>query len=69
MAAIQYDELELKMQERIGTMITELKEAKNSRHLLRTEVFTLKQRLANNDSEEVHLVSIVYIHQYFRFSF
>lgn len=52
-AAIQYDELELKMQARLATVTTQLKESNNICHMLRAELFSLKQRLSDNTSEEV----------------
>lgn len=58
LAAIQYDDLELRMQQQIETLLTQLKEEKNTCHMLRGEVFSLKQRLAYNNSEEVTKIFI-----------
>lgn len=58
LAAIQYDELELKMQERVGSVMTQLKESTNKCNVLRSEVFSLKQRLANNNADEVEIKPI-----------
>lgn len=54
-AAIQYDELELKLQGRVGSLAAQLKETNNKCNMLRSEVFSLKQRLANNDADEVEM--------------
>lgn len=54
-AAFQHDELEQQMQERLGSLTAQLKESNNTCNVLRAEIFSLKQRLANNNSEEVKI--------------
>lgn len=52
-AAMQYDELELKMEQRLSDVTMQLRESNSTCNVLRGEIFSLKQRLASNNSEEV----------------